>query len=97
MDPKIFLRRKQASAYLRDRYGLERAPATLAKLAVIGGGPPFRRLNRIPLYTPADLDKWVASKLSGRMHSTSAAPRECTDDAQERDAVERDERDDVRS
>jgi hypothetical protein len=25
----------------------------------------------VPLYTPADLDQWVASKLGPRMHSTS--------------------------
>jgi hypothetical protein len=75
MDPKIFLRRKQASAYLRDRYGLERAPNTLAKLAVIGGGPPFRRINRIPVYDPADLDRWVASIMSPLMRSTSESTR----------------------
>jgi hypothetical protein len=71
MEPQIFLRRKEASAYLRQTYGLERAPSTLAKLAVIGGGPPFRLLNRVPLYTAADLDQWVASKLGPRMRSTS--------------------------
>jgi len=66
MEPRIFLRRKEASAYLRRKFGLERAPSTLAKLAVIGGGPPFRRMNRIPLYDPADLDRWVASRLGPR-------------------------------
>jgi hypothetical protein len=71
MEPQIFLRRKEASAYLRRKFGLERAPSTLAKLAVIGGGPPFRRMNRVPLYAPADLDEWVASKLGPRMRSTS--------------------------
>ena len=71
MDPQVFLRRKEASAYLREKFKLERAPSTLAKLAVTGGGPPFRLLNRAPLYTPADLDEWVASKLSPPMQSTS--------------------------
>jgi hypothetical protein len=71
MEPQIFLRRKEASAYLREKFKLERAPSTLAKWAVIGGGPPFRLLNRVPLYTPADLDQWVASKLGHRMCSTS--------------------------
>jgi len=89
MDPQIFLRRKEASTYLREKFKLERAPSTLAKLAVIGGGPPFRLLNRVPLYTPADLDQWVASKLGPRMHSTSdnagfatehrAATTQCTE------------------
>ena len=71
MEPRKYLRRKEASIYLRQTHGLERAPSTLAKLAVIGGGPPFRRLNRVPLYDPADLDQWVLSKLSPPMRSTS--------------------------
>ena len=71
MEPHRFLRRKEASAYLRKKYGLDRAPSTLAKLAVIGGGPVFRRINRIPLYSISDLDDWVISNLSGPMRSTS--------------------------
>jgi hypothetical protein len=68
-----FLRRKEASAYLRETHGLERAPSTLAKLAVIGGGPIFRRANRVPLYTTDDLDDWAQSLLSAPMRSTSDA------------------------
>ena len=71
MELHRFLRRKAASAYLHKTYGLERAPSTLAKLAVIGGGPVFRRMNRVPLYSIDDLDEWVASKLSRPMRSTS--------------------------
>jgi hypothetical protein len=71
MEPHRFLRQKEASAYLQKTYGLDRAPSTLAKLAVIGGGPVFRRINRIPLYATNDLDDWVTSKLSGPMRSTS--------------------------
>lgn len=71
------LRRKAASDYLHEIYGLDRAPTTLAKLAVVGGGPIFRRVGRVPLYSTDDLDEWVASKLSGPMRSTSeAAPPE---------------------
>jgi hypothetical protein len=70
-NPHRFLRRKAASIYLHETYGLDRAPSTLAKLAVIGGGPPFRRMNRVPLYAEDDLDKWVWSKLSVPMRSTS--------------------------
>jgi len=66
-----FLRRKAASDYLRETHGLERAPSTLAKLAVIGGGPIFRRAGRIPLYTTDDLDNWAISLLSAPMRSTS--------------------------
>jgi hypothetical protein len=77
MSTRKLLRRKAASQYLHEAHGLERAPSTLAKLAVIGGGPIFRRIGRVPLYTTDDLDKWVASKLSTPMRSTSdgASPK----------------------
>jgi hypothetical protein len=71
MRTQKLLRRKAASDYLRETHGLERAPSTLAKLAVIGGGPTFRRAGRVPLYATDDLDEWVASKLSPPMRSTS--------------------------
>jgi hypothetical protein len=73
MSTHRFLRRKAASEYLHETHGLERAASTLAKLAVIGGGPIFRRIGRVPLYWPDDLDAWVASKLSPPMGSTSDA------------------------
>jgi len=76
MDTIRLLRRKAASEYLREVHGLERAAATLAKLAVTGDGPVFRRIGRIPLYAPHDLDEWVASNLSPRMHSTSQTASE---------------------
>jgi hypothetical protein len=71
MRTRRLLRRKTASEYLLETHGLDRAPSTLAKLAVIGGGPIFRRIGRVPLYATDDLDKWVASKLSAPMRSTS--------------------------
>ncbi len=58
-----FMRRPEASRYLQERYGLY-TPDTLAKLASIGGGPRFRKLGRIPLYDPDDLDEWVMSRMS---------------------------------
>jgi hypothetical protein len=69
------LRRAGASAYLRDTHGIERAPSTLAKLAVMGGGPPFRKAGRVPLYAPLDLDAWAASITSAPMRSTSEVVR----------------------
>jgi hypothetical protein len=71
MNVNRLLRRKQASDYLREKHGLERAPSTLAKLAVIGGGPIFRYAGRIPLYPPENLDAYAESVLSPPMHSTS--------------------------
>jgi hypothetical protein len=72
-----FLRRKAASHYLEEAWGVTRTPSTLAKYAVIGGGPIFRRAGRVPLYLTDDLDEWVASKLSAPMRSTSdtASPK----------------------
>lgn len=65
------LRRAEASAYLLERHGIQRRPATLAKLAVIGGGPIFRRAGRVPLYSPTDLDEFAARITSAPVHSTS--------------------------
>jgi hypothetical protein len=73
MSGNRLLRRRAASEYLYQTHGVERAPSTLAKLAVVGGGPVFRRLGRVPLYAPEDLDEWVESRLSPPMHSTSSA------------------------
>ena len=57
--------RAKASNYLLDKYGILRSPATLAKLASIGGGPTFQKVGRFPMYLIADLDAW-ASALIGR-------------------------------
>ena len=65
------LRRVEASAYLFQKHGIERAPSTLAKLACVGGGPVFRLAGRWPLYAPADLDAWAASITTGPRASTS--------------------------
>jgi hypothetical protein len=45
---------RQAAAFLTTR-GYRTAPATLAKLACIGGGPTFESFGRKPLYRGADL------------------------------------------
>jgi hypothetical protein len=66
-----YLRRRLASQYLQDRWGIRCSPGYLAKLAVIGGGPPFRKANRDPLYAPADLDAWAESRISAPMNSTA--------------------------
>jgi hypothetical protein len=57
---------------------LECAPSTLAKLAVSGGGPVFRRIGRVPYYCPEHLDAFVVSKLSRPMLSTSQTAPETT-------------------
>lgn len=42
-------------------------------MAVSGGGPEFRKFGRIPLYEPAALDRWIESRLSPVLTSTSEA------------------------
>jgi hypothetical protein len=85
MPTRKFLRRKAASDYLRETHGLDRAPSTLAKLAVIGGGPIFCRAGRVPLYSPESLDTWVASLLTGPMRSTTDTSSAKSDQADQRD------------
>jgi hypothetical protein len=43
----------------------------LAKLAVVGGGPIYRKAGRFPLYTAGDLDQWATSRLGTPRRSTS--------------------------
>ncbi len=54
-----FMRREAASRYLRDVWGIDRAPSTLAKLACTGGGPRYKKAGQTPLYRAEDLDAWV--------------------------------------
>ena len=71
MHPTQYLRRKQAGAYLKNKYGFG-AEKTLAKLAVVGGGPEiFYAGTRTPLYTEEKLDAWAQSKISKPVRSTS--------------------------
>ena len=58
------LRRWEASEYLKIKFGIEVATATLAKWASIGGGPDFQKVNRTPLYPTVRLDAWAIEKLS---------------------------------
>lgn len=66
------LDRKQAAQFLTDR-GYRTAPATLAKLACLGGGPLFRSFGRKPLYTAPDLLAWAEERTTGPRRSTSDA------------------------
>jgi hypothetical protein len=65
------LRRVEASRHLRENHNLSYAPKTLAKLACIGGGPPFRLAGRFPLYPVSGLDAWAQSKIGPLVRSTS--------------------------
>jgi hypothetical protein len=66
-----YLRRADAAAYVTDRYGFPCSRQWLAKLAVVGGGPVFRKAGRYPIYQPADLDRWAQARIGPVQRSTS--------------------------
>lgn len=66
------LRRYEASDYLFNTYGISRTRATLAKLAVIGGGPRYRKAGRTVLYSIEDLDSWANEILTPAAESSAA-------------------------
>ena len=66
------LRRSEAARYLVRTLGIPCTIGALNKLAVSGGGPPFSKFGRFPLYDPDDLDCWAEAKLVGPFISTSA-------------------------
>jgi hypothetical protein len=66
-----WLSRREASAYLKTVYGIQLGPASLANLAVDGGGPAYykdggRRVG----YHRRDLDAWAPTR-KRRVTSTS--------------------------
>jgi hypothetical protein len=69
-DPNALLRRK-ATAEALTAAGFPVAEATLATKASRGGGPPFRRFGRIPLYRWGDSLDWAISRLGPRVRSTA--------------------------
>jgi len=72
MDDERRLDRKEAAQFLTSR-GYRTAPATLAKLACLGGGPAFESFGRRPLYREPDLLAWAQSRTTGPRRSTSEA------------------------
>lgn len=64
------LRRSEAAHHISEKY-FPCSPKTLAKLAVVGGSPPFRKAGRIPLYAVSDLNEWALGKLGPRVSSTA--------------------------
>ena len=68
-----FLRRADAAAYVRQTYGFPCSRQWLAKLAVVGGGPIFRKAGRYPIYRPTDLDAWAQARIGPAQASTSGS------------------------
>lgn len=69
------MRRREASQYLQEQHGVRLAHTTLAKLAVVGGGPPFRLDGRFPVYDREALDVFAGERLGPVLRSTSDAGR----------------------
>lgn len=65
------MRRQDASQYLLEQHGIRLAHSTLAKLAVVGGGPPFRLDGRFPVYDREALDAYASERLGPLRRSTS--------------------------
>ncbi len=65
-----YLKRSEAAEYVSSR-GLPTAKTTLAKLVTVGGGPVYQTFGRLAVYTAADLDAWIASRLSDPRRSTT--------------------------
>src|SRR5262245_15580971 len=66
-----WLTRREASAYLRDQHGIMRSPATLAKLASVGGGPIFQKRGKAASYTKENLDRFADEITSKPVRTTS--------------------------
>jgi hypothetical protein len=64
------LRRREAAQFLTD-HGFTTAPATLAKLATVGGGPLFHYWGRFPIYSPCKLLEWAHARSTGPRRSTA--------------------------
>ena len=70
VSPRYFMR-ADAARYVREAWGLPCSRAWLAKLAVVGGGPIFRKAGKTPIYAPADLDVWAEARVGAVRKSTS--------------------------
>jgi hypothetical protein len=54
--------------------GASPSAATLNKMAVVGGGPPFRKFSRSRTYADEDLVAWVEARMSAKVRSTAELP-----------------------
>jgi hypothetical protein len=54
-----------------DTYGFPCSRQWLAKLAVVGGGPLYRKAGRTPIYETPELDRWAEARIGPPQRSTS--------------------------
>jgi hypothetical protein len=69
-DPEALLRRTATAVALTEA-GYPTSAATLATMAVRGGGPVHRCYGRIPLYRWGDALEWAKSRMSAPRRTTS--------------------------
>lgn len=65
------LRRDAAAKYIQESHGVPCSKDWLAKLACTGGGPPYVKIGKFPMYATSDVDEWVAARTSPLKYSTS--------------------------
>ena len=63
---------REAAANFCTQLGFPVAKTTLQKYATVGGGPVYRKFGNRVLYSSADLNEWIESKLSAPIQSSSA-------------------------
>jgi hypothetical protein len=61
----------EASAYLRQRWGIVRSVRTLAQLRYDGDGPKYRRHGNTVVYSPTALYAWIQTAFGAEVVSTS--------------------------
>ncbi|MEO6012875.1 MAG: hypothetical protein ABIQ30_04725 [Devosia sp.] len=71
-----YLRRAPAAEYIRNTIGIPCSARWLAKLAVEGGGPPFYKAGRFPMYAPTDLVAWAEGRIGKLQLSTADAMKQ---------------------
>jgi hypothetical protein len=71
-DADALLRRKAVAVALTEA-GYPIAAATLATMAVRGGGPPYVLFGRIPLYRWGEVHAWAAGRLTAPRRSSAEA------------------------
>jgi hypothetical protein len=72
LNEDALLKRKLAAAALTEA-GFETSPATLATKATRGGGPPYEKWGRTPLYRWGPTLAWARARLSPPARNTSEA------------------------
>jgi hypothetical protein len=72
MDDQIVYRGRRAAAeYIRNKYAQSVSSNLLSKLAISGGGPPFRKIGGDAIYEEGDLDVFAQSRIGPKINSTA--------------------------